>query len=175
MFASEKQKQLLSYHPFDSDNVCSFFDSQFMFGETSFDIVIANPPYGSDLSQTEKDYLKKRYDYLVERIRNSFLYFMGLAGDLVKTRGVVSFIIPNEFLFQIYMTRARTYFLQHSQILHAINIGENVFEAIVPVCLFSFMKAAPQCQNRPVCERGNTIPSPRMTGNRPLSILNCLK
>lgn len=152
MFASEKQRQLLTYHPFDSDNVCSFFDGAFMFGVSVFDVVIANPPYGSNLSDSEKEYLKRRYSHLVERIRNSFLYFMGLADNIVKPNGIVSFIMPNEFLFQIYMTKARTYFLQHSQILYAINIGESVFEAIVPVCLFSFKKLDIQEYQMPVAD-----------------------
>ncbi|MFZ4084182.1 MAG: Eco57I restriction-modification methylase domain-containing protein, partial [Vampirovibrionia bacterium] len=42
---SERQKQLKTYQPFDSENVCGFFDTHFMFGLDGFDIVIGNPPY----------------------------------------------------------------------------------------------------------------------------------
>jgi len=102
-----------------------------------FDVVIANPPYGVNFSQSDKKYLKKRYEHIVERIRNSFLYFLGLAYTLSRERGIVSYIIPNEFLFQIYMTKARKYFLNHSQFIYAFNIGEDVFEAIVPTCIIA--------------------------------------
>lgn len=105
-----------------------------------FDVVIANPPYGAEFSNNEKKLLSNRYDHIVERIRNSFLYFMGLAYKLSKLDGVVTYIVPNEFLFQIYMTKARNFFLEHTKYLYAINVGEDVFDAIVPACIISFQK-----------------------------------
>src|SRR5690606_34076662 len=83
---------------------------------------------------------KKRYEHLVQRIRNSFLYFLGVADDLLKSRGVLTFIIPNEFLFQIYMEKARKYFLVNREVRKAINVGEDIFDAIVPSCVVTFTK-----------------------------------
>jgi len=105
-----------------------------------FDVVIANPPYGAELLEVQKKYLKKRHEHIVERIRNTFLYFLGEAYNQSSKNGVVCFILPNELLFQIYMTKARKFFLENSQILFAINLGEDVFEAIVPTCVICIMK-----------------------------------
>lgn len=105
-----------------------------------FDIVIANPPYGAKLDYETKEVLKKRFSHIVERIPNTFIYFMGLGYEIAADKGVVTFIMPNEFLFQIYMSKARRFFLQNSRYLYAINVGEDVFEAIVPTCLVSFTK-----------------------------------
>ena len=121
------------------------FDFKVCFSEIfnqkkGFDIVIMNPPYGAEFNQIEKNILKKKYDYVVERIPNSFLYFLGLAYEITKQQGVVSVIQPNEFLFQIYMTKARRFFIQNTQILYAINVGEDVFKAVVPTCVIAFQK-----------------------------------
>ncbi len=105
-----------------------------------FDVVIGNPPYGAALSDGEKNILKVNYSHLVERIRNSFLYFTGLADVISKPSGTVSYIIPNEFLFQIYMSKARAYFLNERRMLNVINVGESAFEAIVPTCIIMFGK-----------------------------------
>ena len=105
-----------------------------------FDVVIANPPYGGELLEEQKKYLKKRHEHIVERIRNTFLYFLGEAYNQSRENGVVCFILPNELLFQIYMTKARKFYLKNSQILFAINLGEDVFEAIVPTCIICLMK-----------------------------------
>jgi len=105
-----------------------------------FDVIIANPPYGADFNEVQNNYLKQRFNYIAERIRNSFLYFIGLSYEITKKEGVVCLILPNEFLFQIYMTKARKFFLDHAQFLFALNVGEDVFEAIVPTCIVAFEK-----------------------------------
>lgn len=126
---------LASWDMFDQNASSLFFDPEWMFDvKEGFDIVIGNPPYGAELADEQKNILKKNYDYLVERIRNSYLYFMGIA-DKLSPHGVISYIIPNEFLFQIYMSKARSYFLSNTRILKVLNLGESAFDAIVPTCI----------------------------------------
>lgn len=126
---------LASWDMFDQNASSPFFDPEWMFDvKEGFDIVIGNPPYGAELADEQKNILKKNYDYLVERIRNSYLYFMGIA-DKLSPHGVISYIIPNEFLFQIYMSKARSYFLSNTRILKVLNLGESAFDAIVPTCI----------------------------------------
>ena len=96
-----------------------------------FDVVIGNPPYGIDFSEREKEYLKTEFEFLVERIRNSFLYFIGQGLRLTRPNGILNYIVPNEIMFQIYMTKARKYFLTEKKVLSALNLGDNVFEDAV--------------------------------------------
>lgn len=96
-----------------------------------FDVVIGNPPYGIDFSEREKGFLKEKYEFLVERIRNSFLYFIGLGLTITRKNGTLNYIVPNEILFQIYMTKARKYFLTEKRVLSAVNLGDSVFEDAV--------------------------------------------
>jgi len=129
-------KQMSEWDMFDQNTSSPFYDSEWMFGiNNNFDIIIGNPPYGAELTPGHKDYLKEKYDYLVERIRNSYLYFMGIA-DLLSPKGIISYIVPNEFLFQIYMCKARRYFLENTTIFQVINVGESAFDAVVPTCIF---------------------------------------
>ena len=122
------------------------FSDIFDVNKNGFDIVIGNPPYGADLSESLKDHLKIKYDYLVERLRNSYLYFMGAAEELAP-RGIISYIVPNEFLFQIYMCKARRHFLTKARILQILNIGESAFDAVVPTCIFLFSHEVKQEYN----------------------------
>jgi type I restriction-modification system DNA methylase subunit len=117
-----------------------------------FDVVIMNPPYGAAFTEAEKELLKQKYEHIAERIRNSFLYFTGLGYDLVKDRGVACLILPNEFLFQIYMTKARRFFVTNSQVLFAINTGEDVFEAIVPTSIIALKKVTLDSYEIPVAD-----------------------
>ena len=121
------------------------FDFKLLFSEvwekkSGFDVVIGNPPYGAKLEDEEKDLLKKRFSNIVQRIRNSFLYFIGISEGLINKRGNVTLIVPNEFLFQVYMSKARAHYLKKNRMLKAINVGENAFDAIVPTCVIMYDK-----------------------------------
>ncbi|MGI9192771.1 MAG: DUF7149 domain-containing protein, partial [Chitinophagaceae bacterium] len=96
-----------------------------------FDVVIGNPPYGVEFEETHKEYLKLQYEFLVERIRNSFLYFIGFGLRITRNNGTLNYIVPNEILFQIYMTKARKYFLTEKKVLTVVNLGDSVFEDAV--------------------------------------------
>jgi adenine-specific DNA-methyltransferase len=74
------KQQWHSYKNIFNHGSVEFFDTKYFFPsvKNGFDIVIGNPPYGIDFTDDVKEYLKNRYDYLVQRIRNSFLYFIGL-------------------------------------------------------------------------------------------------
>jgi hypothetical protein len=166
------------------------FDFEIYFSEVfhqkgGFDVVIGNPPYGANLLEEEKKYLKTRHENISERIRNTFLYFIGEAFRRLKQNGIVCFIFPNEFLFQIYMTRARKFFLENSQFLFAINLGESVFEAIVPTCIVGIAKTHQDTYSIPVADLRNAsleeLPAllavenfPRTTNKKILAAPNCI-
>ena len=135
-FPAKTASLVAAWNPYDRLKSSEWFDPEYMFEiHTGFDVVIGNPPYGAELDTNLKDYLKNKHAMIVERIRNSFLYFIGEGYNLLKKKGILSYIIPNEFLFQIYMTKARNYFLNNSKILSVVNLGEDVFDAIVPSCI----------------------------------------
>jgi adenine-specific DNA-methyltransferase len=165
--ARDSAKKLAAWDPYDQNAFAPFFDSEWMFGRTIsesaqpagarkgggwFDVVIGNPPYGAFLTEEQKDQLKHIFDHIAQRIRNTYLYFLGAGYNLVKDGGIVTYIIPNEFLFQIYMTKARGYFLSNARYLFVVNVGEDAFEAIVPTAIVAIQKTTVPEYDIPVAD-----------------------
>lgn len=89
---------LTAWDPFGHE-ASSWFDPEWMFGiKDGFDLVIANPPWGANLSKEEKLKLKDLYTTIDSSTPNSFAYFLGLANKL--GRGVISYVLPDSFLIK---------------------------------------------------------------------------
>ena len=102
-----------------------------------FDIIIGNPPYGAKLSNIEKNLFKEYYSDVHMRTPETYCYFISLAFKLVNTNGIVSYIVPNNLLFQNENEKTRSLLLFSHQLIRAINLGDNTFEnADVPTCIF---------------------------------------
>lgn len=134
MFASDKQKQLLTYHPFNSDNVCVFFDGGFMFGVSGFDVVIANPPYitiggKEDMHITEdtKKYLLKKFTSYAYKT-NYYILFIEKAIELVKPSGFITYIVPRTLLDNYHMAKIRRCILDGTRIHVLIELHYKVFD-----------------------------------------------
>lgn len=110
-------------------------------GNGGFDIVIGNPPYGASLGDVLKVILKNRFNFLHTRTIDSFNFFIGLGLDLLKNDAVLTFIIPSAYLFQVEFEKSRGYFMNNFSPKIFFNLGENIFEAVVPSCIFSFIKS----------------------------------
>jgi hypothetical protein len=100
MEKSKKQEQLESYHPFDSENICQFFDPEFMFSQTGFDIVIGNPPYGAKIDKITKVYLKQYYSCSrtitgsQKGSSDSYTLFLELGFNLLGQDSNLFYIVP---------------------------------------------------------------------------------
>ena len=72
------------------------------------------------------------------RTPETFCYFTSLAFKLCKQDGaVVSYIVPNNILFQNENERTRKLLVEQHTLVRAINLGDNTFEnADVPTCIF---------------------------------------
>lgn len=118
------------------------FNEVFAGDNGGFDIVIANPPYGSNIDADTK-ILEGQYPKTTKSFKDIYKIFFELSIDsLLCENGVISFITPNTFLTQPRYKDLRGYLLGFS-ILNIINLGENVFEAVVPTAVCLAQKAAP--------------------------------
>lgn len=139
--------KLYEFNPFE-DTPCSWFDAWWMFGVKDFDIVIGNPPYGAKLSKKEKDYFKELYSDVHMRTPDTFNYFISKSFKLLKQNGVLSFIVPNNLLFQGENTKTRELLINNNYLKRVINLGDNTFEnADVPTCIFVAVNAQKQNYN----------------------------
>ena len=104
---------------------------------SGFDIIIGNPPYGAKFTSKEKSILKQKYEDVHMRTPDSFNYFISLSLKKLKQNGILSFIVPNNLLFQMENEKTRDLLLNKNYLYKVINIGDNVFEnATVPTCIF---------------------------------------
>ena len=87
----------------------NFFDWKLDFPEVlnetlnskpGFDIVIGNPPYGSIFSESDKDYVKKCYDYCDYQF-DIYMTFFEKSFKITKTNASLFFIVPNTWLLNL--------------------------------------------------------------------------
>lgn len=109
------------WNPFSHDKV-DWFDPLWMYGVKDFDIVIGNPPYGTsvkgDYRRKVESNLGKVPDYEI------YYYFIENSKSLLSERGILSYIIPNTYLFNTYAENYRKKLIQEwnlSEILDCTN------------------------------------------------------
>ena len=123
-----------------------FFDWKIVFSNifsddanaSGFDIVIGNPPYGATLSMEDKILYKGIYSDVHMRTPETYCYFISNAIRLAKHNdAIVSYIVPNNMLYQNENEKTRVLLAVNNKLLRAINLGDNTFEnADVPTCIF---------------------------------------
>lgn len=74
-----------------------------VFSQGGFDAVIGNPPYGAELSLTEREYVKR---YGISTSDTAAL-MMTRAFDITKREGFNGFIVPKPFLFSSVWEKTR--------------------------------------------------------------------
>ncbi len=119
------ENPLLAYDPFDSQSVAGFFDSEYMFGVKSFDIVIGNPPYVLILKE-HKDYIKYKQSYKTASGGKINLYnlFFENSLKLIKQNGVLTFITPNTYFSSTDTKNLREILLNETSIYEIIEYTE---------------------------------------------------
>ena len=95
-----------------------FYD---VFEKGGFDIVIGNPPWGADLSKSDKAILKRTFQEIDSSTPNSFAYFIGWANRYSKD--VVSLVLPDSILIKDYAKTRRLICDRISEIIWFQNCG----------------------------------------------------
>jgi len=146
MVDSKTAKLLANWNPYNANAKADFFDSEFMFGIKVFDIIIGNPPYvradsGEEhLKLREKILNTKKYKTLWEKW-DLYVAFIEIGFNLLKEKGVISYIIPSAYLTAKYAKKSREFFVKNSKIERidfAMDI--DIFDASVKNIIFQFCK-----------------------------------
>lgn len=110
---SPNTKLLKSFNVFDLNKPAWFFDSDYMFGEESFDVVIGNPPY------VRISWINKDFDIVIRDTYKSvfwnydlYIPFIERSIQLLKPSWILTFITPNKFLTKKYWNRLRPILLK---------------------------------------------------------------
>jgi len=145
MFSSDREKQLRTYHPFDSENVAQFFNAEFMFGvQGGFDIAIGNPPYVSVKGISLSD--KKLYSSIFETGKgrfNLFTLFLERASEFLNDSGFLSFIIPDGIYTHTEYRHIRKYLVEKMRFSEFVLFSKQVFDAAVDTTIV-FLTRSPK-------------------------------
>ena len=122
--------KISEFNPFE-DKSCTWFDAWWMFGvKDGFDIVIGNPPYvfarGNSFTKEEKKFYYENYKLASYQI-NIYPLFIEKGDSLLKDGGVLSYIVPNNWLTLNTNKDLRELILSKSNI-NIVNFYAKVFE-----------------------------------------------
>ena len=127
-------QNIACWDPYDQNSHADWFDPEYMFGvREGFDVVIGNPPY----IQLQKDRGRARKKYqnanFVTFASTGDIYqlFYERGCNLLKPRGALAFITSNSWLKAKYGRPLRAWFSEHHMPLSLIEMGKDVFDAIV--------------------------------------------
>jgi type I restriction-modification system DNA methylase subunit len=87
-----------------NDNEAFDFDIYFseVFHEKGgFDVVIANPPYGAELTEEERGFLDNKFSKNKSQVKNSAIYFIYRASELLRNVGVHTYIVPKSVCYSM--------------------------------------------------------------------------
>ncbi|PZX11672.1 Eco57I restriction-modification methylase [Breznakibacter xylanolyticus] len=103
---NDSARLLSSWDPYDQNAASPFFDKEWMFDITDgFDIVIGNPPYGVSIKGNSRKNVLKFLDQVPDF--EIYYFFIEIAKKLLSSNGVLSYIIPNTYLFNVFAEKYR--------------------------------------------------------------------
>ena len=89
-----------------------------------YDLIIGNPPY----FVMKKDDVDKSYHTYFEGRPNIFILFIIKSLHSLKPDGILSFILPKNFLNCLYYDKTRKYINDNFQILHIVDCNDDYIE-----------------------------------------------
>ena len=94
-----------------------------------FDIVVGNPPYGTNIDNFILNF-KRIYPQTTKGFNEIYKLFFNRGIDILKEKGILTYITPNTYLLQPRYKDLRKFLLQYGLDI-IINLGENVFDNAV--------------------------------------------
>jgi adenine-specific DNA-methyltransferase len=100
-----------------------------------FDAIVGNPPWGVSFSEVELNYLRNKFNEIIVRMIDSFMYFTKQSLSLLKSTGRFGYILPDVLLYQTDNEKLREYLLQNYSIEQILNLGDVFDKVIRPSCI----------------------------------------
>jgi adenine-specific DNA-methyltransferase len=105
--------QLKTFHPFDAESTASFFDTEFFYGFSKFNVILGNPPYiDLKLMTRVMPEARQKLNAIYESATGSwdlFVIFIERSLNLLEKDGVVSMIVKNQLLESGYAKAIRRF------------------------------------------------------------------
>lgn len=121
--------------------------------QTKYDLIIGNPPF---YVMKKEDVDKEYYTYFEGR-PNIFILFIIKSLKLLNDNGILSFVLPKNFLSCLYYEKTRKYIYKNYQILHIVECKEKYLETAQETILFMIQKRDIIDNSSFVCSISNYI------------------
>lgn len=108
-----------------------------VFRDGGFDVVVGNPPYGAELKDEEKRYIKKRF--LGDKTGNTASFFIFLGNFILKNQGNMSFIVPKQLTYTSSWIGTRNLLLKED-LRYIIDSSEAFEDVELEQIIFVFQK-----------------------------------
>ena len=112
--------------------------------DNGFDLIIANPPWGADLTDYKEKLDSVQYATLSGQV-NSFELFIELATKIVRSGGYFAFIVPDSILNH-GKSVLRDILIESTEIKFIARLGEKIFPKINRACAIVICKNSPPSQ-----------------------------
>ena len=128
-------RRVAKWDPYDQNGAADWFESAYMFGVADgFDVVIGNPPYiqlQKNQGELAKRYADAGYETLARRGDIYQLFYERGCRLLKSDSGTLAYITSNSWLKAESGQALREWFAEGHTPLRLIEMGKDVFEAIV--------------------------------------------
>ena len=128
-------RKVAAWDPYDQNAHAAWFGAEYMFGVSGgFDVVIGNPPYiqlQKNLGELAKRYKDAGFKTLASRGDIYQLFYERGCGLLKLGTGALAYITSNSWLKAEYGKPLRRWFAERHTPLRLIDMGKDVFDAIV--------------------------------------------
>ncbi|MCB1191420.1 MAG: Eco57I restriction-modification methylase domain-containing protein, partial [Leptospiraceae bacterium] len=154
-FSKDSASKIAEWNPYNRLKSADWFDPEHMFGisppppasggvtntsnsprsrgaggEGGFDVVIGNPPYVRQESIKEIKPILQKYYTVFNSISDLYTYFYESGFNLLKDKGVLTFITSNKWMRARYGENLRKFFKTKTKLLQIIDFGgQKVFES----------------------------------------------
>ena len=139
-------KGVAAWNPYDQNAVADWFDPEWMFGVSGFDVVIGNPPYiqlEANRGRLAKLYRPENYDAFTGN-GDIYCLFYERGLGLLSPGGHLAYISSNKFMRTNYGKKLRGLLMNQTTLRTVIDFGENpVFEAGVDPAIALMQNALP--------------------------------
>jgi adenine-specific DNA-methyltransferase len=134
LFDTKRTKQLKSYQPFDVGSSSSFYDPELHHGVSTFDIVIANPPYLSEKDNAKifktvnESQLGKLYH---QGKMNFWYYFLHFSLNVLNPNGHIAFITSRYWINSQGAKKLINRIQNEASLVNVVDIGKlKVFDDV---------------------------------------------
>jgi type I restriction-modification system DNA methylase subunit len=113
-----------------------------VFAEGGFDIVVANPPYGSSVDDNVRElYFARRTEGA--QSKDTYGLFMARGLQLLRSSGQLCYIVSDTWRTIESHKPLRKRLLENTAIAHMIDLPAWIFNATVNTCIFTATKSTP--------------------------------